>query len=128
VLGVHELQKDTYRACEHLCRAGCGIYAERPESCRTFACQWLRGLLEVDGAVDPEMRPDSCGVIFDYQPETAFGEAYIAWEVEAGASARGHAKSIIEGLEARFLVMVMPPGPDGDGGRANAASSVHRIG
>jgi len=113
VIGVDELEKGMYETCQHLCEAGCGIYAERPESCQTYQCQWLRGVLEVDEAIDTEMRPDACGVIFDYQPETAFGEVFMAWEVEPGASASGHARSIIEGLEERFLVVIVTRGPDG---------------
>ena len=116
VIGVLELAKGTYEACKHLCEAGCGIYAERPGSCQTFACQWLRGVLEVDGAIDTEMRPDACGVVFDYQPDTAFGEVFTAWEVEPGASAVGHARSIIKGLEERFLVIIMSRGEDGEDG------------
>jgi hypothetical protein len=76
----------------------------------------LRGALEVDGAVDTEMRPDACGVIFDYQPDTAFGEVFTAWEVEPGASASGHARSIIKGLEETFLVIIVTRGPDGETG------------
>jgi len=116
VIGGHEINKGTYETCEHLCEAGCVIYAERPTSCRTFECQWLRGALEVDGVIDTEMRPDACGVIFDYQPGTAFGDVFTAWEVEPGASASGHARSIIKGLEERFLVIVMTCGPDGGKG------------
>ena len=116
VMGVPEIGKGTYETCEHLCGVGCGIYAERPASCRTFACQWLRGALEVDGAIDTGMRPDACGVIFDYQPDTVFGEVFTAWEVEPGASASGYARSIIEGLQERFLVMIMTRGPDGEHG------------
>jgi len=116
VIGVPELQKDLYEACQHLSEDGCGIYAERPGSCRTFECQWLSGVLEVDGAVDTGMRPDACGVIFDYQPDTAFGAVYVAWEVEPGASAGGYARSIIKGLEESFLVMIVTPGPEGGEG------------
>ena len=107
VLGVHEIEKGTYETCEHLCKAGCGIYAERPGSCQAFECQWLRGVLEVDGDIDTEMRPDACGVIFDYQPETPFGEVFTAWEVEPGASASSHARSIVKGLAERFFVMIV---------------------
>jgi hypothetical protein len=116
VLGVPELEKEMYEPCAHLCDAGCGIYAERPGSCQTFACQWLRGVLEVTEAIDLGLRPDACGVMFDYQPDTTFGEMYTAWEVEPGASASGHARSIIEGLEERFLVMIVTGGPDGEEG------------
>jgi hypothetical protein len=116
VIGVHELTKGTYETCEYLCESGCGIYAERPGSCQTFECQWLRGVLEVDGVMDTEMRPDACGVIFDYQPDTPFGEVFTAWEIEPGASASGHGRSIIKGLEERFLVIIVTRGPNGDKG------------
>lgn len=116
VMAVHELGKGTYQACPHLCEAGCGVYADRPGSCRTFECQWLRGVLEVDGTVDTDLRPDACGVVFDYQPGTAFGEAFLAWEVEAGASARGAARDIVAGLAETFLVLVTNPGRDGGKG------------
>lgn len=110
VMAVPELEKGLHEACEHLGPTGCRIYADRPASCRSFACQWLRGLLEVDGAVDPGLRPDQCGVIFDYQPGTPLGDVYTAWEVEHDASLRGPAAEIIEGLAERFLVVVMTPG------------------
>ncbi|MGD8728931.1 MAG: hypothetical protein PVF90_04470 [Gemmatimonadota bacterium] len=116
VIAVHEIEKGAYEPCTHLCASGCGIYGERPGSCRTFECQWLRGALEVDGSIDTAMRPDACAVIFDYQPDTAFGEMYTAWEVEPGASARGHARSIIEGLRESFLVMIVSPDPGGGNG------------
>lgn len=106
-MSVHELGKGAWQACDHLGASGCGIYARRPESCRKFECQWLRGLLEMDGTVDTDLRPDACGVIFDYQPDSAFGEIYTAWEVEPGAGARGRAKDIIEGLAERFPVMIV---------------------
>lgn len=122
VIAVHEIDKGMYEACQHLCEAGCGIYATRPGSCRTFECQWLLGALEADGGVDIEMRPDGCGVIFDYQPVSAFGEMFVAWEVEPGASARGHARSIIRGLEERFLVMIVTRDADGEHG-----PSAHRF-
>lgn len=113
VLGVAELGKDRYQPCAHLGGSGCGIYAERPTSCRRFECQWLRGVLEVDGSVDPTLRPDACGVVFDYQPESAFGEMYVAWELEPGASASAPARDVVRELAEGFLVMVVTPGPDG---------------
>lgn len=116
VIAVHEIDKGVYEACPHLCEAGCGIYDTRSGSCRTFECQWLRGALEADGVVDIEMRPDACGVIFDYEPDSAFGEMYVAWEVEPGASERGHGRSIIRGLAESFLVMIVPPELDGEAG------------
>jgi len=119
VLGVAELDKGTYEACTHLCDNGCGTYATRPESCRRFVCEWLRGVLEIDGTVDTDLRPDACGVVLEYRPGTAFGDVFRAWEVEPGASARGRARDLVEGLGERFLVVVMrcgPPGGEGLGG------------
>jgi hypothetical protein len=70
----------------------------------------------VDGTIDTRLRPDACGVIFDYQPDTAFGEVFTAWEVEPGASASGWARNIIKGLEERFLVIILSCVPDGGSG------------
>jgi len=39
---VAELQKPAQRWCRHADpKLGCTIYAERPQSCRDFSCQWL---------------------------------------------------------------------------------------
>jgi hypothetical protein len=116
VIGVYELGKSAYEACRYLRPSGCGIYGDRPRSCRTFECQWLRGVLEVDGTIDTALRPDACGVIFDYLPESAIGEVFTAWEVEPGASAGGQARDIINGLAERFLVVVMTYGTEGGKG------------
>lgn len=115
-MAVHELKKGAWQACEHLRASACGIYDWRPASCRSFACQWLRGVLEVDGTIDRDLRPDACGVIFDYQPGTAFGDVFTAWEVEPAAAARSPARDIIEGLSQRFPVMIVSADPDGEDG------------
>lgn len=65
VMAVSELGKPAGAACLHV-RAGrgCGIYAERPQGCRTFECVWL---------MDPEMphrfRPDQTKVMLDRDHE-----------------------------------------------------------
>lgn len=115
-MSVHELRKSAWQACQHLRASGCRIYARRPASCRSFECQWLRGVLEVDGTIDTDLRPDVCGVIFDYQPGTAFGDLYTAWEVEPGASERGPARDVIDGLSERFPVMIVSFDPDAQDG------------
>ena len=61
-LAIVELNKPARRACDHLCRAGCGIYETRPASCREFHCLWLRGAIDGDEA----LRPDALGVMFDF--------------------------------------------------------------
>jgi hypothetical protein len=113
-MGVHELGKGTYEPCGHLCASGCGIYPDRPGSCRTFVCEWLRGVMEVDGALDTGLRPDACGVIFDYDPGSDLGERFTAWEVWPGASAVSPAREVLEGLSENFPVAVVTragPGP-----------------
>lgn len=111
-LGVPELGKGEGERCRHLTGGGCGIYEERPGSCQSFECQWLRGLLEVDERVDAGLRPDACGVVFDFRPDPG-GDVYLAWEVEAGAAAREPARGIIEGLGERFEVAVIAFGSRG---------------
>jgi len=68
VLAVPELDKSGYEVCRHLCASGCAIYPDRPESCRSFTCEWLRGSLEVDGTVDPGLRPDK-HILVELEPE-----------------------------------------------------------
>lgn len=63
VLRVDELDKPAGLLCEH-CDAGtgCTIYDKRFEICRTYQCLWLQGVL----GDRPELRPDRCGVLFQY--------------------------------------------------------------
>ena len=82
VLAIVELQKPPRRACDHLCRSGCGVYEDRPASCRKFHCLWLRGA--IDG--DETLRPDQLGVMFDYFVMARTGESHlIAFELWVGA-------------------------------------------
>ena len=44
LLAVEALAKPAHQWCSHFeAGAGCGIYAERPQECRTFRCLWLTG-------------------------------------------------------------------------------------
>ncbi len=56
-MAVPELGKPNGVECEHLTPTGCGIYEERPESCRRFVCSWL------DGVGDTSVRPDRVGAV-----------------------------------------------------------------
>lgn len=51
--------------CSKLCKtaSGCAIYAHRPPECREFQCLWLQG------AGEPEDRPDLLGVMFEVQDQ-----------------------------------------------------------
>jgi hypothetical protein len=67
IFAVDELAKPMGVMCAHRSpAAGCGIYADRPASCRSFECVWL---------MDPEMprrfRPDLTKVVLDQDPDGA---------------------------------------------------------
>lgn len=56
LLRVVELDKPEGRWCRHRAPgAGCGVYADRPPSCRFFQCFWL-----IDEAFPDDLRPDRC--------------------------------------------------------------------
>lgn len=61
LMAVEELNKPVNVWCQHVVkRKGCGIYSDRPESCRTFQCLWLRMK-----DMPEEARPDRCKVMLD---------------------------------------------------------------
>ena len=54
VLHVPELQKPVGEWCAHVLRGrGCGIYGDRPDSCRRYFCAWM-----LDRSLGPEWKPD----------------------------------------------------------------------
>ena len=116
VFAISELEKGMFETCRHVCETGCAVYRDRPEPCSAFQCQWLRGVLEVDGAVDPALRPNASGVIIDFQPKTEDGDLYVAWEIWPGASDSEPARTVLEELTEQFLVMIVTRGSEGDHG------------
>lgn len=60
VMAVYALEKPPWSRCANQCAGGCGIYAERPEECRTFDCGWLKGML----SESEQDRPDRNGMMF----------------------------------------------------------------
>lgn len=98
-LGIHELNKAPAIACEYLVQIGqrekvggnCGIYATRPESCRTFECMWLQGhFMGAD-------RPDRTGVVF-WMPEVQQIpgiEVFVGTEAAPGAAERGRGRELV---------------------------------
>jgi len=60
---VRELSKDDGVLCPHCTtEIGCGIYEDRPLSCREFKCFWL-----AEGW-PTHLRPDKCNVMFEALP------------------------------------------------------------
>lgn len=58
-----KFRKPAGKWCPHCAVGiGCGVYAERPETCRTFQCVYHEAVTH-DETIDPELRPDRCGVV-----------------------------------------------------------------
>lgn len=55
-LGVEKLKKPPWQKCEHASR-GCGIYAQRPNSCQIFECVYVQDQ-QRDKVMPRSMRPD----------------------------------------------------------------------
>ena len=63
IMKVRELDKPANVWCQH-CRigSGCGIYVERPESCRVYECLWLK-TQRMGRPIPPELGPDRSRVV-----------------------------------------------------------------
>jgi hypothetical protein len=59
IMRIDELAKPTGQWCTH-CKPGrgCGIYPDRPQTCRVFHCLWI-----TQAALGPEWRPDKCKMV-----------------------------------------------------------------
>jgi hypothetical protein len=95
-LGVQELSRGNYERCEHICEAGCAIYAERPDSCRIFSCWWKLGEMG-----DERRRPDRLGVILESVPGF-----FRAWEVWPEASRLPEVRYVFEKLRRKYGVPI----------------------
>jgi hypothetical protein len=59
VMTIQELAKPAGQWCPHCAIGkGCGIYEDRPESCRLFKCVWL-----VDPTMPDELKPEKSKVV-----------------------------------------------------------------
>ena len=76
--GIREINKQAAEKCEHVCKAGCSIYQDRPESCRGYECAWLQGMFGED------VRPDKCGIVVEMQ-DTVMGWCWVVHEYVQGA-------------------------------------------
>ena len=56
--------KPEHKPCQFLCKKGCSIYDNKPESCTAFICLWLATQL-FDAPLPRRMRPDKCKVVMD---------------------------------------------------------------
>jgi hypothetical protein len=64
VLEIEELKKPAGPKCGDCGEAGCRIYADRPQVCRDFECEWL-----MSRQLPANFRPDRIGALFmeDYE-------------------------------------------------------------
>lgn len=92
---VDAVDKPEFKKCQHLRGGGrgCGIYKERPESCREWMCLWMLGI------GDASDRPDKLGVVFDAQWSDPLG-AYVlkVFQARAGAHRSERVQHIIQAL------------------------------
>jgi hypothetical protein len=115
VLGIPELGKPKDHWCPNFAAgAGCGIYTDRPPSCRNFACRWLTDL-----TMGPEWKPSVCKMVVDSRPslfvvhvDPAVSRPWIAepyMSVLKRLSAQGLAKGVIVMvIERRRTIVILP--------------------
>jgi len=115
VLGIPELDKPKDAWCPNfLAGTGCGIYADRPPSCRNFVCRWLS-----DPDMGPEWKPNACKMVVDSKPSLFVvhvdpavaqpwrGEPYFS--VLKRLSAQGLTKgTIVLVIERRRSIVILP--------------------
>jgi hypothetical protein len=64
VLNIREVNSPVGSWCRYAKGHGCGIYPERPGSCRQFQCLWLMSQDRPGQKYEPQLRPDRGGVVF----------------------------------------------------------------
>lgn len=104
VLGVKQLKKDSYVACDHICASGCAIYSSRPKECETYECFWRNASAPI------HLRPDKLGVVLE-ATETSIGPAIVVRELWVGASEDKLAEdfiSLVSEMMQAFVYVVRP--------------------
>jgi len=109
---VGVLEKPAGVPCPHLQAEGCcGIYPERPDSCRAFACGWL-----TDATWSNDERPDRLGVIVvPADQDSAFASSVavallVAYELRPGALASCDTEPLLKRLSRHRLVALVRHG------------------
>ena len=65
VMGVGELDKAPGQWCRHIVKGGgCGVYGDRPPSCRSFHCEWL-----LSDRLGPEWKPNQARFVLSWEEE-----------------------------------------------------------
>ena len=69
---------------------GCLIYENRPDECKKFKCNWLRG------GGEENCRPDRVKIVLDFVDIKIMPQVLLIWEVNGGELRKGFAKSWAE--------------------------------
>ncbi len=102
---VYEIRKPAGQQCRHTCDQGCAIYADRPESCRTFECLWLMGRV-IEG--DERRRPDRLGLVFGVGVSGRKARIIQCHEVWASAADSGTpGRYYLDKLSREFAVQLV---------------------
>lgn len=101
-MDVPEIAKPSGTPCPHLSARGCGIYDERPASCRHFRCAWLA---RDSALLTTALRPDRSGLVV-WQEKTRLGLTIVAQETTPGAARASRVAVLLRELaQARPLVL-----------------------
>lgn len=78
--------------CPHQTGSGCGNYANRPDACRQWSCQWIQDNLfkKQSRLFRDDERPDRVGVMFDILAD----HRLVAHELRPGAFAGAGAEVV----------------------------------
>jgi hypothetical protein len=103
--GVPELKKIPFSKCEHLALVkGCGIYNERPKSCRDFECLWLQG------AFEGVHRPDRLGIVFSVNyPPPGCSQALVGHVIDSAYLGAYETQQFLEKLALRVVIILSLP-------------------
>ncbi len=101
---VREIDKPAGTWCRHRQKGrGCRIYAERPEGCRAFRCQWLLSDME------ESLRPDRTDIVVDAIEHQLLGMTMLLFEVVRGALRSRFAQDVIGAYRAEGLPLAVVP-------------------
>ena len=88
--------------CPHLADKGCGIYQQRPESCRRFRCVW-----HMEPSWPQTWRPERSGLLCLREEIDDGLSAALVYEIERDAIARPTTKSILAKLQESTAVVAL---------------------
>lgn len=102
VLGIVELKKPVGKWCSHTCKAGCGIYETRPQSCQDYECVWLSVAVHTEHPLPMEFRPDKLHIVFT---QSSDDEKQLSGHVDPGRPDAHKSKAAID-----FMTLVCQQG------------------